>query len=252
MHNNAEITSNIIETNFICDTILQLLPRQTAEAGGQSAEQLVKEKVSKIIKEIPKPFDPDHVQRKHPIKRDESMNTVINLEIQRFNKMVELVTNTLRNVYKATDGLLVMSSDLEMVYTAIQDNKVPALWHKVAYPTLKPLGSWIIDFLARLNFIQKWIDEGVPAAFWFSGFHFTQSFLTGVLQNYARKYLYPIDQLNWEFAVINPESGIDVNKSPDNGCYIYGLFLEGCKWSAQEQTLAESDPKILFVQMPYI
>ena len=24
-----------------------------------------------------------------------------------------------------------------------------------------------------LGFIQKWIDNGVPAAFWFSGFHFT-------------------------------------------------------------------------------
>jgi len=27
LHSNAEITSNIIETNFICDTILTLLPR---------------------------------------------------------------------------------------------------------------------------------------------------------------------------------------------------------------------------------
>ena len=67
--------------------------------------------------------------------------------------MVVVVTSTLKNVSKAIDGLLVMSNDLEMVYTAIQDNKVPALWHKVAYPSLKPLGSWIIDFLQRLSFI---------------------------------------------------------------------------------------------------
>lgn len=46
-----------------------------------------------------------------------------------------------------------MSNELELVYNGILDNKVPAIWHKVAYPSLKPLGSWILDFIERLKFI---------------------------------------------------------------------------------------------------
>ena len=75
------------------------------------------------------------------------------------------------------------------MFNSLYDNKVPEMWHNVAYPSLKPLASWILDFLDRLAFIQKWLDEGQPPCFWISGFYFTQSFLTGVLQNYSRKVI---------------------------------------------------------------
>jgi len=64
--------------------------------------------------------------------------------------MLKVVIGHLKNVSKAIDGLLVMSNDLEDVYNGILDNKVPDIWHKVAYPSLKPLGSWMINFCERL------------------------------------------------------------------------------------------------------
>ena len=41
--------------------------------------------------------------------------------------------------------------------------------------------------------------QGTPTIFWFSGFFFQPSFLTGALQNFARKYVYPIDSCDVEY-----------------------------------------------------
>lgn len=123
---------------------------------------------------------------------------------------------------------------------------------KRSYPSLKPLASYIVDFVERLEFIQKWIDEGAPPSFWISGFFFTQSFLTGIKQNYARKYVIPIDEIDMDFEVFSGENALDKDKKPENGAYIYGLFLEGSRWDSDLNKLAESAPKVLFTSMPYI
>lgn len=70
-----------------------------------------------------------------------------------------------------------------------------------------------------MKFLQDWLDNGIPEVFWLSGFYFTQSFLSGVLQNYSRKHKIPIDQLGFEFEITKYEQETEVFKTPEWGVY---------------------------------
>jgi len=126
-----------------------------------------------------------------------------------------------------------MSLELEQLGNSLFDNLVPLLWSKKAYPSLKPLASWVNDFIARLKFIQDWVDKGAPPTFWICGFFFTQSFLTGTKQNYARRHVIAIDQIEFDFEILSDPKHFDLTKSPDDGAYIFGLHLEGSRWNSE-------------------
>ena len=78
------------------------------------------------------------------------------------------------NVQRAVTGEVVMSTELNAMGRSMTDGEVPEMWMNVAYPSLMPLGSWVADLLMRLKFFDAWIEGGVPAIAWISGFFFTQ------------------------------------------------------------------------------
>jgi dynein heavy chain len=83
------------------------------------------------------------------------------------------------------------------------DQQVPKNWADVGFLSMKSLGSWIQDLTDRVTFLQKWIDGGTPNVFWISGFFFPQAFITGTLQNYARKYVIAVDKIEFEVKIMS-------------------------------------------------
>ena len=65
-----------------------------------------------------------------------------------------------------------MNEQMESIYVAFLNNQVPALFY--AYPSLKPLASWVADLRLRLLFIQRWVETGKVNCYWMSGFYYTQ------------------------------------------------------------------------------
>jgi len=182
----------------------------------------------------------------------ESMNTVIFQECVRYNGLLSAMKVSLAAVQRGLVGEIVMTEELETLANSMYTNQTPAAWSKVGFLSLKPLASWIVDTNDRIDFLNNWITQGTPIKFWFSGFFFPQAFLTGTLQNYARKNKIPIDRIAYDYIIRDDIQHTDIKEAPSGGCYIYGLFLEGCKWDYETHELADSEAKKLFVELPLI
>jgi len=259
LHENANITCARSETYALFDSMLLLMPKggSGGGGGGQTNEEILEALATGMLERLPiksekymfgLPFRVDEVSEKYPTDYNESMNTVLTQELLRFNRVIDVLRNTLQQLVKAVKGLIVMSGDLEALAASMVTGATPALWMKASYPSLKPLSSYFDDFIKRIDFLQQWIDEGPPPVFWLSGFFFTQSFLTGTLQNYARKHKVAIDTLKWDFMV-----RLDTpSTKADDGCFVNGLFIDGAAWDHRKNVLTEQKPKVLFEVMPII
>lgn len=177
------------------------------------------------------------------------MNSVFTQELTRFNGLIKTIRDSLAVLKKAIKGEALLNPQLEDALNAMNLNAIPAMWLARSYPSLKKLGSYISDLKVRLEFFQKWFDEGKPSIYAIQKFYFTHGFLTGALQNYARKYGIPIDTMDFDYEVVATSDDVE---APEDGIYILGMFMEGCRWDAENWAVGESLPKILFADCPMI
>ncbi|KAJ3406762.1 Dynein heavy chain 7, axonemal [Chytriomyces hyalinus] len=253
VHDNGDIAKQLADTKNLFASVIKTQESSVSGGGGggaKSSDEIVTEVAADILNRIPRTFSIEAAVAKYPVNYNESMNTVLIQEMIRFNRLIQIILVSLVNVQKAIRGLVVMNAELEDVCKSILISRVPAMWAGKSYPSLKPLGSYVTDLVARIKFFQNWYDVGCPCLFWMSGFFFTQSFITAALQNYARKFSIPIDELGVAFEVMNGVSAGDVTGSPENGVYVTGLYLEGARWSKEKAVLGESLSKVLYDQMP--
>ncbi|XP_056004113.1 dynein axonemal heavy chain 6-like isoform X1 [Ostrea edulis] len=263
MHENANIAFQAEETNHLISTILDVQPRQSSGGTGKSNDDIVYDLAESILGKLMDKLDIEQANQEmfepDAKGRLNSLTTVLTQEVDRFNKLLKVIKDSLYQIQKAIKGLVVMSEELELVYTAFLNSQVPSLWANVAYPSLKPLGSWVNDLIYRCAFIDNWVRHGLPRSYWMSGFFFPQGFLTGTLQNYARRYNLPIDHLTFHFhplphfrdqkevttqmAELKFGEEIDLDKglpSPEDGVLVHGMFMDGFRWDEKEMLVTDS------------
>ncbi|MCO5549488.1 hypothetical protein L7F22_002959 [Adiantum nelumboides] len=255
MHENANLTFQLNESSKILSMVASIQPRETSGGEGKSSDQIVAEVADEILRGLPgilKDVEGKSTSVLGPDGQISPLSVVLMQECDRFNRLLNVIKLTLQELQRAIKGLVVMSSELENMFTSFLKNQVPTLWTAVSYPSLKPLSSWVKDFHKRIDFMCSWIKNGEPKCFWLPGFFFPQGFMTGALQLHARKYQIPIDTLTFGFRVLDLENEEDVTSAPADGIYVSGLFLDGARWDRDLRCLAEAFPGEMYSKLPIV
>jgi dynein heavy chain len=247
LHANASLVYSINTCKDFVDFLVMIQPKVSSGGrGAQTPEEMIKAQLTDFEKRLPEQmklaFDADTASSLHIFRIQ---------EVDRFNILIKGMRKHMAELKLAIDGKIVMSVMLERMFNAMSIKKVPSNWEDIAYPSLKPIASWFTDLVKRLEFIKKWVDEDYLPAYWVSSFFFPQGFMTAALQTYARKTKIPIDKLVFK-TIMHEQMGQDITEGPDEGVFIYGHFLEGCKWDTEKKTLCESVKDKLFQVLPAI
>lgn len=76
--------------------------------------------------------------------------------------------------------------------------------------------------------------------------------MTASLQTYARKHMEAIDGLQFEYYIKSDLKPDDIQEGPEDGVYIFGLYLEGAKFNRELGLMQESEPGKMYDLLPVI
>ena len=258
MHSNANIIYENRESTGLLTTILSLQPRSAAGGGGKSPDEAVTDLANDIGNMIPECLSTDDagpttftMTTVGEAEVMDSLATVLSQEMIKFNRLLMRMASSVVELKKAIKGLVVMSSDLDDMYSSFINNTIPPIWMKVSFASLKGLASWMTDLVSRIDFLRLWLHEGQPVAFSLPAFFFPQGFMTGTLQNHARKYQVAIDTLSFKYHILQG-THTDLQEQFDDGVIVYGLYMEGARWDSNMHLVQESRSGEIHTLMPPI
>jgi len=119
MDDNVDISKELQETRLLFDSILLTQTQKAGGGSGKRTEDTLNEIAADILSKLPPNFDLELAMSRYPVLYEESMNTVLVQEMERFNRLIEAIRSSLTNLQKAIKGLVVMNAELEALANSL-------------------------------------------------------------------------------------------------------------------------------------
>jgi len=202
---------------------------------------------SRILQSLPESLDEAAAAQRRGLA-EHSSSATIQMETLQYNRLLNMIHASLRNVTDACQGLTHSSAQGDDVSHALSAHRTPASWLTVSYLSAKPLGNYLEDLKRRLEFMQEWIAAGPAPVLWAAGFFSVHPLLLVMLQAFARKYTHSLELLGFSFDFPQEEP----SKIAEDGAHVQGFFLEGCCWDGERRELADPHERSLAALGPTI
>ena len=258
LHSNADLTFRTLQVKSLVETVVSTMPKSGGGGDGLSPAEIVDKIAEDLLGKVPETFEAEPTKdklRKLPGGPTQPLTVHLRQEIDRLNIILDLTRSTLKNLRLAVAGTVALSGDLVDALDALFDANVPTKWLKKSWES-STIGSWFQGLLQRYDQLDKWLHRGRPKAYWLTGFFNPQGFLTAMKQEVNRKHAsdkWALDDVVMTSEVTHPPKTFEMLKDePNEGVYIYGLFLEGCGWDGKANKMVDSEPKKLYAALPVL
>ncbi|XP_036073457.1 dynein heavy chain 8, axonemal isoform X4 [Rousettus aegyptiacus] len=252
LHPNADITYQSNTASAVLETITNIQPKESGGGVGETREAIVYRLSEDMLNKLPPDYIPHEVKaRLIKMGHLNSMNIFLRQEIDRMQKVISILRNSLSDLKLAIEGTIIMSENLRDALDNMYDARIPQIWKRVSWDS-STLGFWFTELLERNAQFSTWIFEGRPNVFWMTGFFNPQGFLTAMRQEVTRAHKgWALDSVTIHNEVLR-QTKEEITSPPAEGVYIYGLYMDGAAWDRRNGKLTESTPKVLFTQLPVL
>ena len=104
LHANGDITKDQNDSLLMFSSLLGMSGGGGGGGGSSATDQIVSMVVAECKEKLPPRFDIEKTKKKWPLRYDESMNTVLAQEMERFNRMTDVIRDSLNNIDLAIQG----------------------------------------------------------------------------------------------------------------------------------------------------
>ncbi|KAF4691102.1 hypothetical protein FOZ60_016205 [Perkinsus olseni] len=261
LHPNAEIGFRTAQSNTLFQTLLNLDARSGGSGGGDedagesmSPLAMAEAFCNDILDDVRDiKFPVDDISRSMPDEEKGPYQYVFLQECSYMNELIFEMVRSLQELQLGFKGELTMSETMENLSNALILEIIPPRWAKLAFPSTRPLRSWLTNLKERCAQLEEWTNDpsSVPKVVDVSKFFNPQSFLTAIKQLCCQQQMLELDKL-MVFTEVTKREKSQIESFSREGAYVTGMFLEGARWDINGNCLDESKPKEMFCKMPVI
>merc|ERR1711871_1316031 len=198
LHPNAEIGFRTDQSNDLFNILRELQPKTDDGEGSdsQSPQHIAENVLNEILEKYAEvKFDLEDIERS--LEEKGPYENVFLQECEQMNKLIVEMVRSLLELNLGFAGELTMTDAMEALMQSLFMDTVPASWAKRAWPSKRPLASWLYDMGQRVAQLQDCVASNleVPKCVWISGLVNPQSFLTAIMQMTAQRNNLELDKL---------------------------------------------------------
>ena len=127
LHENAALVRQERESSQLLAGVLATQPQVDAVESVAETAGGVEKEVEKLLALVP-PLLPEDLEEKFPTSYEQSLNTVLQLEVARYNSLLRLVGTCLADLAGALRGDIIMSLEIEETLSSVKQGALPLNW----------------------------------------------------------------------------------------------------------------------------